>query len=103
MEKAITGWGVNSRSGKSYVLVENQRDRIALVFDDTIQGDLVEAQDILVPGSIVLKVTWLNNTGNNKIDIGEAGVGAGTATDLDYNAKTDTSGNADDVEGRPGS
>jgi hypothetical protein len=97
MQKAITGWGVKSRSGDAYVLVENQRDRIALVFDDTIQGDLVEAQDILVPGSIVLKVTWLNNTGNNKIDIGEAGQGDGTATDLDFNAKTDTSGTADDV------
>ncbi len=97
IQKAITGWGVNSRSGKSYVLVENQRDRIALVFDDTVQGDLVDAQDVLVPGSIVLRVTWLSNTGNNKIDVGETSEGAGSAMDLDFNAKTATSGTADDV------
>ena len=97
MQKAITGWGVKSRSGDAYVLVENQRDRIALVFDDTVQGDLVEAQHVSVPGSVVLRVTWLNNGGHNKLDVGEAGQGDGTATDLDYNAKTDTSGSADDV------
>ena len=97
MEEAITGWGVKSRSSDAYVLVENQRDRIALVFDDTVQGDLVQAQDVSVPGSVVLRVTWLSNTGNNKIDVGEAGAGDGDAKDLDFNAKTDTSSSANDV------
>ena len=97
LQKVITGWGVKSRSGDAFVLVENQRDRIALVFDDTVQGDLVEAQDVSVPGSVVLRVMWLNNTGNNKIDVGDTGQGTGSATDLDENDETATSGAADDV------
>ena len=97
LQEAITGWGVKSRSGDAYVLVENQRDRIALVFDDTIQGDEVNPQDVSVPGSVVLRVTWLSNTGNNKIDVGSTNEGAESATDLDYNAETANSDSADDV------
>ena len=97
MKQAITGWGVKSRTGsKNSVLVENQRDRLALVFDDTVQGDTVRPQDVRVPGSIVLRVTWLNNKGNNKLDVGNTGQSE-TAMDLDYDDKTMTTDLATEV------
>ena len=97
MKQAITGWGVKSRTGsKNSVLVENQRDRLALVFDDTVQGDMVRPQDVRVPGSIVLRVTWLNNKGNNKLDVGNTGQSE-TAMDLDYDDKTMTTDLATEV------
>ncbi|MCY4576384.1 MAG: hypothetical protein OXC55_07295 [Chloroflexi bacterium] len=96
LERAITGWAVKSRDD-DHVLIEGQRNSIVLVFDDTIKGNEVRAQDISVVGNSVTNITWLNNSGSNKISVGNTGDGAGAASDLDFNAKTTTSGSAADV------
>ena len=42
---------------------------------------------------------WLNNAGNNKIDVGDTDEGGKSKTDLDFDDKTTTSGAAADVVG----
>ncbi len=104
LEDAITGWGISSSATAlrangdegAYVLVEQQRDRIVLVFDDAIQGDALLEQNIQVSGTSVSSIEWLDNTGSNVISVGDADMSE-TAGDLDFNAKTRTSADAPDV------
>ena len=99
MESAITGVGLKSSNAVDgqYVLVENQRNSIVLVFDDAIKGNEVRAQDINIVGTSVSTVTWLDNSDENKITVGNTDAPGKNATDLDYNAKTETSERASDV------
>ncbi len=104
LEKAITGWGISNSATAlrangdegAYVLVEQQRNRVVLVFDDAIDGDAVQEQDITVSGTSVSSIQWLDQTGGNVISVGDAGMSE-TADDLDFNAKTRTSDDAADV------
>lgn len=104
LQRAITGWGLsNSASADrgdgnegAYVLVEQQKNSIVLVFDDAIAGDSVLAQNINVIGTSVSSVQWLDNTDGNVISVGDAGM-SGTSSDVDFNAKTSTSDDAADV------
>lgn len=104
LERAITGWGLeNSASADrgdgnegAYVLVEQQKNSIVLVFDDAIAGDTVLAQNINVIGTSVSSVLWLDNSDGNVISVGDAGM-SGTSSDVDFNSKTSTSDDAADV------
>ena len=98
MERAVTGIGLKTSNAVDgqYVLVENQRDSIVLVFDDAIKGDEVRAQDINVVGTSVSTVTWLNNAGSNKISVGNTELSKNSG-DLDYDAMTATTDRAGDI------
>ncbi len=98
MERAVTGVGLKTSNAVDgqYVLLENQANSIVLVFDDAIKGDEVRAQDINIVGSSVSNVTWLNNSGTNKISVGNTELSK-DAGDLDYDAKTATTDRAGDI------
>ena len=103
---AFTGWGVRNNSavdrkedddsGGAYVLVENDRDWIALVFNGAVAGNSIRANDIAIAGADVTDVVWLNGVGGNVLSIGEIGETL-MATDTDFNAMTRTGNRADDV------
>ena len=103
---AFTGWGVTNKStvdrkeaddnGGAYVLTENARDWIALVFNGAVAGDSIRASDIAIAGADVTDVVWLNGVGGNVLSIGQIGESR-MATDTDFNAKTPTGNRADDV------
>lgn len=71
--RAITGVSIKAPKDTAdpYELNDQNRKSIVLVFDDAIAGNEVNAQDINVVGNTVAGVTWLDNTGTNKI--GSAG------------------------------
>lgn len=71
--RAITGVSIKAPKDTAdpYELNAQNRKSIVLVFDDAIAGNDVNAQDINVVGNTVAGVTWLDNTGTNKI--GSAG------------------------------
>ncbi len=98
MERAVTGVGLKTSNAVDgqYVLVENRANSIVLVFDDAIKGGEVRAQDINIVGSSVSTVTWLNNSGTNKVSVGNTELSK-AAGDLDYDAKTATTDKAGDV------
>ena len=103
---AFTGWGVASKStvdrnddevgAGAYVLVENARDWIALVFNGAVAGDSIRASDIAIAGASVTDVVWLNGVGGNVLSIGQIGESR-KATDMDFDLKTPTGNRADDV------
>ena len=103
---AFTGWGVVNKStvdrkavddgAGAYVLTENARDWIALVFNGAVAGDSIRASDIAIAGADVTDVVWLNGAGGNVLSIGQIGESR-MATDTDFNAKTPTGNRADDV------
>ncbi len=97
LEGAITGWGVaykddadrSSKAGNdeagAYVLQENQRNSIALVFDAPVNGATIRAADVGVGGHSVASITWLDYNGGNVVSVGDV-------EDIDFNKKT-ASGN----------
>ena len=103
---AFTGYGVVSKTGidrvkvddalGAYVILENARDWVALVFNGAIAGDSIRASDIAVGAAQVTDIVWLNGSGGNVISIGEIAQSR-EATDLDFDAKTTTGNRADDV------
>jgi hypothetical protein len=103
---AFTGWGVVNKSGVdrktvddsagAYVLTENARDWIALVFNGAVAGDSIRASDIAIAGADVTDVVWLNGAGGNVLSIGQIGESR-KATDTDFDVKTPTGNRADDV------
>ena len=103
---AFTGYGAVSKTGidraksedalGAYVILENARDWVALVFNGAIAGDSIRASDIAVGTALVTDVVWLNGTGSNVISIGDIAQSK-SVTDLDYNALTTTGNRADDV------
>ena len=98
MERAVAGVGLKSSNAVDgqYVLLENQANSIVLVFDDAIKGDEVRAQDINIVGTSVSTVTWLNNSGTNKISVGNTELSK-AAGDFDYDDETATTEKAADV------
>ncbi len=103
---AITGWGAEfdssvdrSKAGDkqgAYVLVEDQRDRIALVFNGPVNGERIRTSDIVVTGHTVVGVTWLNNQDANVVAVGSADV-SGTDGDLDFDKGTRNTNQAEDI------
>ena len=103
---AFTGWGIVNKSTVdrkdvgdelgAYVIMENERDWIALVFNGAIAGDSIRASDIAIAGTDVTDVVWLNGAGGNVLSIGQLGESK-MATDADFDAKTPTGNRADDV------
>ena len=103
---AFTGWGVVNKSTAdrkveddglgAYVITENDRDWLALVFNGAVAGDSIRATDIAIAGADVTDVVWLSGAGGNVLSIGQTGESK-TATDADFNALTTTGNRADDV------
>lgn len=67
--RALTGVSVKAAEDANdpYELNDQNRKSIVLVFDDAIAGSDVSPQDVSVVGNSVASVTWLDNTGANKI------------------------------------
>ena len=104
---AFTGWNVSFDSDAdrtkdgdgagAYVLVENQRDAIALVFNGPVDGTSIRVSDIFVAGPNVTQINWLDGTGANVIAVGDTTTSPGSVTDTDFNESTSVSNRADDT------
>ena len=51
----------------AYEVIENDPRWVALVFDDAINGVLLEPAEIIIAGETVESLLWLDNSGANKI------------------------------------
>lgn len=51
----------------AYEVIENDPRWVALVFDDAINGALLEPAEIIIAGETVESLLWLDNSGANKI------------------------------------